>query len=57
MFQLEKRLPKKRQRFVKKGLKRPIFFGQKTQFRVHWTYDFVQISLACGRLQTFLRNV
>ena len=40
MFQLHKRLPKWRERFVKNGLKKKRFLSKSSKFRVVWTIQF-----------------
>ena len=47
LFQLQKRLPKWRQSFIKMVLKTR-FFVKSSNFHVVWTIQFVPISPACG---------
>ena len=55
MFQLQKRLPKWRQRFFKNGKKKTISCQKAQSFVWFGPYDFVQIALACS-INIFLKE-
>ena len=56
MIQVQKRLSKWRQSFVKNGFKEFDFLSKSSKFVYFGPLDFVYISQACG-IQTFLNYV